>query len=165
MCKFAGSCTRKGCVFLHPWDVRGDPANPGGQVPCHWGAACTRADCHFAHPPNRPAPYSKQSGGGGPKSGSKYSATFNTPNKTGTSSSETKIGAWPKEAPTHVSERLKRFATAGDDAAGGGGGGEKIIPGAASAANGHGQTSGKDGNNDKVEIEVDDDPSSPVAPH
>lgn len=40
-CKFAGSCTRAGCVFLHPWDVRGDASATGG-VPCHWADKCTR---------------------------------------------------------------------------------------------------------------------------
>lgn len=43
-CKFAGSCTRKGCVFLHPWDVRGDAGAAGQGVPCRWGAACTRGE-------------------------------------------------------------------------------------------------------------------------
>lgn len=41
-CKFAGACTRKGCVFLHPWDApRG---GEGDAVPCRWGAGCTRGE-------------------------------------------------------------------------------------------------------------------------
>lgn len=43
-CKFAGSCTRKGCVFLHPWDKRGGASAAGQGVSCHWGAACTRGE-------------------------------------------------------------------------------------------------------------------------
>lgn len=43
-CKFGGACTRPGCVFLHPWDVRGDSAQAGSKVPCRWGASCTRRE-------------------------------------------------------------------------------------------------------------------------
>ncbi|CEQ38955.1 SPOSA6832_00399, partial [Sporobolomyces salmonicolor] len=127
-CKFAGACTRPGCVFLHPWDVRGDAA--GGQMPCRYGAACTRADCHFSHPPNRPAPYSK----------SKYSATFN---KSSPASKPATIGEWPKENASHVSERLKRFAAKDEDGAEK----ERIVPGQQEA----------NGAADKVEIHLDDD--------
>ncbi|ORY75042.1 hypothetical protein BCR35DRAFT_306468 [Leucosporidium creatinivorum] len=141
-CKFAGSCTRKGCVFLHPWDKRGDPATQGQGVPCHWGAACTRADCHFTHPPNRPSPYSKSFTNGS----AHLSKTFNKPSTT--SSSSAGIGAWPKEAATHVSDRLKRFnVKEGEE---GGEGAERIIPGGA----------GKEDKGDdkaKVEIVVEDE--------
>jgi hypothetical protein len=37
-CKFASACTRAGCVFLHPWDARGDDL----VVLCRWAVACTR---------------------------------------------------------------------------------------------------------------------------
>lgn len=38
-CKFAGACTRAGCVFIHPWDARG---GDNAAVPCHWAENCTR---------------------------------------------------------------------------------------------------------------------------
>ncbi|KAK4055339.1 mRNA-binding protein nab2 [Microbotryomycetes sp. JL201] len=135
-CKFGGACTRPNCVFLHPWDSRGDPANAGGKVPCYFGANCTRPDCHYGHPPNRPHPHSKHFG----KSvhhATKYSATFNSSTKP-----KEHIGEWPKEDSTHVSERLKRFANADKD----GQDGEKIIPGETVA---------------KVEIDVEEGGSSP----
>ncbi|GAA5923203.1 uncharacterized protein JCM15063_003569 [Sporobolomyces koalae] len=134
-CKFGSACTRPGCVFKHPWDVRGDPN--GGTVPCRYGAACTRPGCHFSHPPktfNR----------------SNFSATFNKPGAAGGDSSPSSktsaaptIGAWPKEKPEHVSERLKRFAASnGDEAT------EKIIPGQL-PVNGNDES--------KVEIHLDDE--------
>lgn len=49
-CKFAASCTRPGCVFLHPWDVKGDAGSTSG-VPCRWAEACTRGESpSFARP-------------------------------------------------------------------------------------------------------------------
>ncbi|KAM0793317.1 hypothetical protein ACM66B_000775 [Microbotryomycetes sp. NB124-2] len=137
-CKFGGACTRPNCVFVHPWDSRGDPANAGGKVPCYFGANCTRPDCRYGHPPERPSPHSK-SFGKPVHAAHKYTATFNKP--TGGASASTKkdqIGEWPKEDSTHVSERLKRFANADKD----GQDGEKIIPGETIA---------------KVEIDVEDD--------
>ncbi|BGP04818.1 mRNA-binding protein nab2 [Rhodotorula toruloides] len=135
-CKFGSACTRPGCVFLHPWDMRSD----SGQVPCRYGAACTRADCHFSHPPHRPAPYNR----------AKYSATFNKPANAGSSPSpaaagvkkEGAIGEWPKESAEHVSERLKRFSggEAGKDDA------ERIVPGQQGGGDDH-----------KVEIHLDDE--------
>ncbi|BGP36804.1 mRNA-binding protein nab2 [Rhodotorula kratochvilovae] len=135
-CKFGASCTRAGCVFLHPWDSAG-PGGAGTQ-PCRYGAACTRADCHFAHPTHRPAPYNR----------AKYSATFaaGSSGAAGAKKAQDGIGAWPAESKEHISERLKRFA--GGDAAGGEGGAqaERIVPGEG-GANG----------DDKVEIHLDDD--------
>ncbi|GAA6012532.1 hypothetical protein JCM11491_005421 [Sporobolomyces phaffii] len=151
-CKFGSSCTRPGCVFMHPWDVRGDPN--GGTVPCRYGAACTRSDCHFSHPP-------KASHGQQTFNRSKFSATFNKPSPASSSaSSDAKptggkgtvpIGDWPKETPQHVSERLKRFAVQ-DEAT------EKILPGGGGEQQ-PGQAGGKDAAQgvDKVEIHLDDD--------
>lgn len=101
------------------------------------------ADCHFSHPPKHAQQQQYQR--------SKFSATFNSssssasPKPTSSSSTNPKatIGDWPKENPTHVSERLKRFAVNGDNE----GGGEKIIPG---------QQNGNE-KEDKVEIHLDDD--------
>ncbi|KAK4704437.1 hypothetical protein P7C70_g1772, partial [Phenoliferia sp. Uapishka_3] len=123
-CKFAGACTRAGCVFLHPWDVRGDPGNTAG-VPCRWADKCTRADCHFSHPPNRRVPGAPRAPGNGAGRGAKsYSQTFNNPKNPS-------IGAWPSEQSTHVSDRLKRFNNAESAAEAGAGenGVERIIPG------------------------------------
>ncbi|GAA5849773.1 hypothetical protein JCM3766R1_000257 [Sporobolomyces carnicolor] len=139
-CKFGSACTRPGCVFMHPWDLRGDPN--GGTVPCRYGAACTRSDCHFSHPPKSTQTFNR----------SKFSATFNNPNKSGggtdstttTTKTAAAIGDWPKEKPEHVSERLKRFSTQGND----GEAAEKIIPGQPQAANGREK---------KVEIHLDDE--------
>ncbi|GAA5825972.1 hypothetical protein JCM5353_003476 [Sporobolomyces roseus] len=144
-CKFGSSCTRTGCVFMHPWDVRGDPN--GGTVPCRYGSACTRSDCHFSHPPKHAQQQQYQR--------SKFSATFNSssssssasPKPSTSTNPKATIGDWPKENPTHVSERLKRFAVNGDNE----GGGEKIIPG---QQNGNGGGNEKE---DKVEIHLDDD--------
>ncbi|KAI5476849.1 nuclear polyadenylated RNA-binding protein Nab2, partial [Pseudohyphozyma bogoriensis] len=116
-CKFAGACTRPGCVFLHPWDVKGDPSATGG-VPCRWAENCTRADCHFSHPPSRRTPFAAAGGKKAPFSAKNYTATFNNPKNPS-------IGAWPEEKPAHVSERLKRFNIQD------GAEGEKIIPGQA----------------------------------
>ncbi|GAA5908374.1 uncharacterized protein JCM6883_004370 [Sporobolomyces salmoneus] len=147
-CKFGSACSRPGCVFMHPWDVRGDPN--GGTVPCRYGAACTRSDCHFSHPP-KSSPHSHAF------NRSKFSATFNKPSPS-TSSDSTKptstpakapIGDWPKENPQHVSERLKRFAVQSQE----GGESEKIIPGQ-SGVNGDGK---KEEEGDKVEIHLDDE--------
>lgn len=145
-CKFGSACTRPGCVFMHPWDVRGDPN--GGTVPCRYGAACTRAGCHFSHPPKTSQTFNR----------SKFSATFNKPSPTASDSPSTtttkptstpakaSVGEWPKENPQHVSERLKRFAVQNDGET------EKIIPG--QTTNG-GNGEEKDG--DKVEIHLDDE--------
>ncbi|KAK4050516.1 mRNA-binding protein nab2 [Microbotryomycetes sp. JL221] len=137
-CKFGGACTRPDCVFLHPWDTRGDPANAGNKIPCRFGANCTRPDCHYGHPPNRPLPYSKNFGKP-VHDASKYSATFN---KASATKPKDQIGDWPKQDSTHVSERLKRFAKEGD----GNGDVEKIIPGETET---------------KLEIDVEDDATSP----
>ncbi|KAM0756619.1 hypothetical protein T439DRAFT_321320 [Meredithblackwellia eburnea MCA 4105] len=116
-CKFAGACTRPGCVFLHPWDVRGGDM---GGVPCRWGDACTRADCHFSHPPSRR--FGKPAVSAPIRSAKSYSMTFNNPKNPA-------IGAWPAEDKAHVSDRLKRFnpeAAAGEES---GEAVERIIPG------------------------------------
>lgn len=142
-CKFGSACTRPGCVFMHPWDVRGDTT--GGTVPCRYGAACTRAGCHFSHPPKASQTFNR----------SKFSATFNkpspaTPATTDSTSTPAKasVGEWPKENPQHVSERLKRFAAQN-------GGGEKIIPGQPQNS---ATTEGEAGKGaDKVEIHFEDD--------
>lgn len=149
-CKFGGGCTRQGCVFVHPWDVRGDPS---AQVMCRYGAACTRADCHFKHPAHRPAPYSRN----------KFSATF--AKKSGSPASaaaaggsgkatEGSIAPKPEESAEHVSERLKRFAgssNAGET--------ERILPGQTAASNGDAKQNGNGGHDDqqKVEIHLDDE--------
>lgn len=100
------------------------------------------ADCHFSHPPKSTQTFNR----------SKFSATFNNPNKSGggtdstttTTKTAAAIGDWPKEKPEHVSERLKRFSTQGND----GEAAEKIIPGQPQAANGREK---------KVEIHLDDE--------
>ncbi|SCV68357.1 BQ2448_478 [Microbotryum intermedium] len=103
-CKFAASCTRPGCVFVHPWDN----FQTRGAMPCRYGLGCTRPDCHFTHPPGR------RVGAGSAGAARHVSATFS--NKTLNNSSgaagkkEGGIGAWPKEDKEHISERLKRFA-------------------------------------------------------
>lgn len=38
-CKFGAHCTRPGCVFLHPWQMRGQP---GQSIPCRFGVNCMR---------------------------------------------------------------------------------------------------------------------------
>ncbi|GAA5904264.1 hypothetical protein JCM6882_003182 [Rhodosporidiobolus microsporus] len=139
-CKFGAACTRPGCYFIHPWDVSGVPSGNGGgaaATPCRYGAACTRADCHFSHPPSRPFP-------GGRKF---YSASFNkgAPGAKKTQQ-ESGIGAWPKESAEHVSDRLKRFS-GGEGGAAEGEGVERIVPG----------EKGKDAEEHKVEIHLDDD--------
>lgn len=108
------------------------------------------ADCHFSHPPSRPAPFSKPHGGAPPHG--RYSATFNKPGKPTAAAG---IGAWPAEQPTHVSDRLKRFAPKNDD----GEQGERIIPGGGEG----GETNKQGGGDDaKVEIVVEEE-SSPAA--
>lgn len=131
-CKFAGSCTRKGCVFLHPWDQRDGLGATGAAVPCRWGVSCTRAGCHFSHPPGRRDPAAK---GGFPAynapaqtyNARSFSATFNGAGAkkpaAGKPAGAAGIGAWPDEGKDHVSDRLKRFAAVPDGEV------EKIIPG------------------------------------
>ncbi|GAA5980016.1 hypothetical protein JCM10908_001500 [Rhodotorula pacifica] len=162
-CKFGAACTRPNCVFVHPWDVRGDPS---AQVNCRYGAACTRADCHFKHPAHRPAPYNR----------SKFSATFNKNAAGPASSPSTATGAGkngagdsgaiapkPTESAEHVSERLKRFA----NAAGGDGAAERIVPGQAANDTSTGSANGGGGKKDneddnKVEIHLDDEEEKKV---
>lgn len=165
-CKFGAACTRPNCVFVHPWDVRGDPA---AQVNCRYGAACTRADCHFKHPAHRPAPYNRH----------KFSATFNkhAHPAPGSAAAEGKAGdsgaiaPKPSESAEHISERLKRFAAAGGEgAASGSGEVERIVPGqqeqsqqgksttaAAGSQGGKNVGGGDEGAADKVEIPLDED--------
>ncbi|GAA5866747.1 hypothetical protein JCM3774_001980 [Rhodotorula dairenensis] len=177
-CKFGAACTRPNCVFVHPWDVRGDPS---AQVNCRYGAACTRADCHFKHPAHRPAPYNRH----------KFSATFNSKNAaagspspatagSGSASTGSKAGdsgaiaPKPSESAEHISERLKRFSAggAGGAAAGGGQGEvERIVPGqqqvkptttttTTSANTANGGTPAHEGG--KVEIPLDEDEEKKV---
>lgn len=177
-CKFGAACTRPNCVFVHPWDVRGDPS---AQVNCRYGAACTRADCHFKHPAHRPAPYNRN----------KFSATFNKSSSssagattTAAAAADKKNGAGdggaiapkPAESADHISERLKRFATASGPANGGGGGEtERILPGQQQAKDATGtvapkQEEGaggarKNGNTDdedKLEISIEEEDEKKV---
>lgn len=104
------------------------------------------ADCHFSHPSNRAVPYSKAS----KPNGNKYSATFNKPSSSTSSSSNASIGVWPTEQATHVSERLKRFSVKENDDEDEG---ERIIPGG-----GESKTNGKAGEDHaKVEIVVEEE--------
>ncbi|GAA6058711.1 hypothetical protein JCM10212_003399 [Sporobolomyces blumeae] len=169
-CKFGSSCTRPGCVFLHPWDQRGDP-NGAGQVPCRYGAACNRPDCHFSHPPSRSAPYNR----------SKFSATFNKPppppatttttttvtptdasaKKPTSTPSTASVGAWPEEKPEHVSERLKRFSTQANNDSGRADDKERILPGQQGQGQGESKEAGG-GGGDKVEIHFDEEEEKKV---
>ncbi|GAA6035125.1 hypothetical protein JCM8097_006376 [Rhodosporidiobolus ruineniae] len=143
-CKFGAACTRPGCYFVHPWDVSGVPggAAAGGATACRYGAGCTRADCHFSHPPSRPTPYRSTK-----FSSSSSAAAKKAPQASG-------IGAWPTESKEHISERLKRFSGGGagegkkDGQGEGDEGAERIVPG---------EKTGKDGEEHKVEIHLDDD--------
>ncbi|GAA5845655.1 hypothetical protein JCM11251_002080 [Rhodosporidiobolus azoricus] len=146
-CKFGAACTRPGCFFTHPWDVSGMPTGTGGgaaATPCRYGAACTRADCHFSHPSNRPFPGRKS-----------YSASFNKSSPAGAKKAqqESGIGAWPKESADHVSERLKRFSGGESGGKDGEDGVERIVPGGDKE---------KDGDENKVEIHLDDDEEDKV---
>lgn len=155
-CKFGAACTRPNCVFVHPWDVRGDSS---AQVKCRYGAACTRADCHFKHPAHRPAPYG--AGGAGGNRG-KYSAKFAgaapaaSPAKTSatgkSSTTEGTIAPRPDESAEHVSERLKRFAGPTSD----GEPVERILPGQKAESSGVAKE-GESSAGDKVEIHLDDE--------
>ncbi|SCZ90233.1 BZ3500_MvSof-1268-A1-R1_Chr1-3g01857 [Microbotryum saponariae] len=134
-CKFAGSCTRPGCVFVHPWD---NPST-GGSMPCRYGLGCTRADCHFSHPPGR-----RIGGGGAAGAGAKRNVSATFSNKTlGKPSATTKkeggIGAWPTEDKEHISERLKRFA-----------GGEAQSNGTTTTTNGEGVKSEEEGKTETI---------------
>lgn len=152
--------------------MRGDPS---AQVNCRYGAACTRADCHFKHPAHRPAPYNRN----------KFSATFNSnKNVAGTKAAaaaeaeDKKNGAGdggaiapkPAESADHISERLKRFATASSsNAANGGGEAERILPGQqqakgdATAKQEEGTGARKNGNDDdKLEISLEEEDEKKV---